>query len=302
MQFYFSFNDLVCNTDFVLLQEICLYPTEFPKLLQFGSNSDMIATCAMDEAIHRVGRLFGGVLIIWKSSIKGQVIKIDCESSRLCGLLFTQHNVTMLIVSVYMPCDKNNNDPEYFDVLNIMSQLCYKYNTNRVVIGGDFNVDFSWNSANTRSLQDFISDFSLFISIDLPYADVPYTFIKYDSCTSKIDHFLLSQSMKSNVLLSAIIENHLYSDHIPLQFSLSLDISHDKQIEFSFEVRQSWCKATGHDIRKYKDNLDEQLDNIVLCYSVVYCKDHTCTQHRDNLCKIYSSVIFVGGNHASSYK
>ena len=290
---YNFINDLVCNTDFVLLQEICLYPTEFPKLLQFGSNSDMIATCAMDETIHKVGRPFGGVSIIWKSLIKGQVIKIDCESSRLCGLLFTQDNVTMLIMNVYMPCDKNNNDPEYIDVLNMMSQLCYKYNynPNHVVIGGDFNVDFSRNSANTRSLQDFITDFSLFTSIDLPDADVPYTFINYDSCTSRIDHFLLSESMKSNVLLSAIIDNHLYSDHIPLQLTLSLDISHDKQIELPFEVRQSWCKATNHDIRKYKDNLDEQLDNIVLCDSVVYCKDHTCTKHRENLCKIYSSVI-----------
>ena len=66
--------------------------------------------------------------------------------------------------------------------------------------------------------------------------------------------------MKSNVLLSAIIDNHLYSDHIPLQLTLSLDIFHDKQIElpFELEVRQSWCKATSHDIRQYKDNLDKQ--------------------------------------------
>ena len=54
----------------------------------------------------------------------------------------------MLIMNVYMPCDKNNNDPEYIDVLNMMSQLCYKYNPNHVVIGGDFNVDFSRNGAN----------------------------------------------------------------------------------------------------------------------------------------------------------
>ena len=97
--------------------------------------------------------------------------------------------------------------------------------------------------------------------------------------------------MKSNVLLSAIIGNHLYSDHVPLQLTLSLDSFHDKQIKLPFEVRQSWCRATDLDIRKYKDNLDEQLDNIVLCDSVVYYKDHTCTKHRDNLCKIYSSVI-----------
>ena len=50
-------------------------------------------------------------------------------------------------------------------------------------------------------------------------------------------------------------------------------------------------KLLYHDIRKYKDNLDEQLDNIVLYDSVVYCKNHTSTKHRDNLCKIYSSVI-----------
>ena len=81
----------------------------------------MIATCAMDETIHRVGKPFGGVSIIWKSSIKGQVIKIDCEISRLCELLFTQDNVTMLIMNVYMTCDKNNNDSEYIDVLYIMS-------------------------------------------------------------------------------------------------------------------------------------------------------------------------------------
>ena len=86
---------------------------------------------------------------------------------------------------------------------------------------------------------------------------------------TRFDHFLLSESMKSNVLLSAVIDNHLYSDHIPLQLTLSLDIFHDKQIELPFEVRQSWYRATNHDIRKYKDNLDGHVDNIVL-YSVEF--------------------------------
>ena len=84
---------------------------------------------------------------------------------------------------------------------------------------------------------------------------------------------------------STVLDPNPDSDHIPLQLTLSLDISHDNQIDLPFEVRQSWCKATNHDIRKYKYNLDEQLDNIVLCDSVVYCKDHTCTKHRDNFVK-----------------
>ena len=93
-------------------------------------------------------------------------------------------------MNVYMPCDKNNNDPEYIDVLNIMSQLCYKYNPNHVVIGGDCNVDFSRNSANTRSLQDFITDFSLFTSIDLPDADIPYTFMIHVHLELIISYYL----------------------------------------------------------------------------------------------------------------
>ena len=55
-----------------------------------------------------------------------------------------------------------------------------------------------------------------------------------------------------------------HTQFIVPQLTLSLDISHDKQIELPFEVRQSWCKATNHDIRKYKDNLDEQLDNSLM--------------------------------------
>ena len=80
-----------------------------------------------------------------------------------------------------------------------MSQLCYKYNPNHVVIGSDFNVDFSQNSANTRMLQDFITDLNLFTSIDLSDAEVNSTFINYDSCTFRIDHFLLSESIRITV-------------------------------------------------------------------------------------------------------
>ena len=50
-------------------------------------NSDMIATSAMDESTQRVCRPFGGVVIIWNSSIKHKLVKIDCISNRVCWLL-----------------------------------------------------------------------------------------------------------------------------------------------------------------------------------------------------------------------
>ena len=55
-----------------------MYEMALNKLLKLGHNSDMIATRAMDESIQRIGRLFGGVAIIWNSSIKHKLVKIDC--------------------------------------------------------------------------------------------------------------------------------------------------------------------------------------------------------------------------------
>ena len=51
--------------------------------------------------------------------------------------------MSLLIIKVYMPSDKNYVDDEYIDVINEISQTMYKYNPIHIVIGGDFNVDFS---------------------------------------------------------------------------------------------------------------------------------------------------------------
>ena len=52
------------------------------------------------------------------------------------------------------------------------------------------NVDFSRFSPNTRVLSDFITDFDLYTSIDVPNTNAPYTFINYNNSTLKIDHFV----------------------------------------------------------------------------------------------------------------
>ena len=52
----------------------------------------------MDESIQRIGRPFGGVAIIWNSSIKHKLVKIDCISNWVCGLLYSENDsLTMLL-------------------------------------------------------------------------------------------------------------------------------------------------------------------------------------------------------------
>ena len=42
-----------------------------------------------------------------------------------------------------MSCDKNIDNKENIEVFNVISQVLYTYNPSHIVIGGDFNVDFS---------------------------------------------------------------------------------------------------------------------------------------------------------------
>ena len=144
-----------------------MYETALNKLLKLGHNSDMIATSAMDESIRRVGRPFGGVAIIWNSYIKHKLVKIDCISNRVCGLLLYGENDSLtMLLNVYMSCDKNTNIHVFMNVLNTLSQLLYKHNPCHIIIGGDMNADVSRSSPNTCVLSDFITDFNIYTCID----------------------------------------------------------------------------------------------------------------------------------------
>ena len=146
--------------DLSFLQELCMYQSEFHKLLSLGGSTDMMATSAMDESVHkllspggstdmiatsamdesvyRVGRPFGGCAIVWSASLKGSIsiTKIECPCNQICAITYTYNNVSILLLNCYMPYDKFADKGEYIDVLNVISQLLYTLNPSHVIIGG----------------------------------------------------------------------------------------------------------------------------------------------------------------------
>ncbi len=62
-------------------------------------------------------------------------------------------------------------------------------------------------------------------ALTLDIADVPYTYIGTKS-TSRVDHFIVSQGLCSSVDTFNIIENHLFSDHVPICVSFDIQIDH----------------------------------------------------------------------------
>ncbi len=154
----------------------------------------MIATSAMDESVERFGRAYGGCSIIWNPNIIGKIIKVDINNNHLCGVQIILNGMLFVMLNAYMLCDRHIEDPEYVGVMNMIQQLIQSLNPTFIIYGGgDFNTDTSRATPHMYGLLQCIQDCAFTLCIDLPIADVPYTYINnYTGNKSRIDHFFVS--------------------------------------------------------------------------------------------------------------
>ena len=88
-----------------------------------------------------------------------------------------------------------------------------------------------------------------------------------------------------------IIDNHLFSDHVPLRLVLHIDVDDITVTSRPFSVKQAWYKATQCDIDTYKTRLDDILSHISLCDDMLDCDDQYCSVHKDEIVDLYKSVV-----------
>ena len=84
-----------------------------------------------------------------------------------------------------------------------------------------------------------------------------HTFINYNNSTSRIDHFLVSESFSRAVDNCNILDNNLFSDHVPLRLILDISVDYITVTLRPFSVKQVWYKATQCDADTYKTRLDD---------------------------------------------
>ena len=104
------------------------------------------------------------------------------------------------------------------------AHVIHTYNPAHVIYGGDMNTDLTRNHA--YALIHFISDFNLTPCVDAPDAQVPYTYVSPNGLTSRIDNFFTTANLGQKVLEYAIIDNLLFSDHVPLKVRLDINVDH----------------------------------------------------------------------------
>ena len=288
-------NSLSDNYSIIMLQEHWLFESELSKLSNVGDGFAFEAKSSMNENECRVGRPFGGCAILWNPMLQCDVKPVICNSSRVCGVLLCHNGSTYLIINVYMPCDRGYYDqvglPEYIDVLNEVSSLIERYDTNYVIVGGDFNTDINRVTPQTRQLLDFKNDNDLDFCQNYCDDMVVYTFMSSGGNTSVIDHFLISKNLGKYVAKYSVLNNHLFSDHVPLFVSFNIDVQQFVCKENTVLNKVSWKKATVKDIVRYKSLLNNKLNSIIYDGSVFTCTDRFCTSHAKDISDVYKQVI-----------
>ena len=74
----------------------------------------------------------------------------------------------------------------------------------------------------------------------------------------------MSESLKSDISECRIIDNHLFSDHVPVKIIFNIYINYISEVERPRDARQSWHYATEHDIDTHKDRLNDLLDTVTI--------------------------------------
>lgn len=294
----------LCDScDVILLQETWLADDELQYLNSFDKRfyAKSLSSMNSENGIVR-GRPYGGISILWKKSLGNQCNIQLYDDTRLMGLEICGHNVNLLIINVYMPCDYGNNLNEYNNYLSKVSNVIDSYNSPYVYVVGDFNAHLKSNgSDNSRfgvELSDFCENESLVIS--------DFDFLSNNSCVSTfsnvanncqrwLDHVVSTVSAHSLIEDIKVLDDFVTSDHVPI--CVDINISHSKVCiaDTINEVHHiDWNSLSDKDVTDYTDRCSHALEHLI--YSDAISCNHTncqCKDHIDALEKMYNDIICI---------
>ena len=295
------FIELFNVSDFVLVQEHGLFKSKLSWFNSIKTNTSDVGihgVSAMDETKPLRGRPFGGVAILWRKSLRGQVTPVHWDSSRMCAVIYTTaDNISILVICVYMPCDDcrpDGNIIEYCHILNEISTLINSVNVDSICIGGDFNTDLSRNNYHSRSLYNFIMDNNLHCCTTNDISNIGYTYkSKINGRKTLIDHILISNNLSNKLIeYNSIDTINNPSDHEAINCKINFYISYVKQNDKQTNTsRSAWELATNIDIELYNELLDDYLMQIPLPIELINCQNFNCKLHHDEICTFHNNII-----------
>ena len=293
--------ELYDKVDIMMIQETWLYSFEDNIINKIFNGCNNYSVSAMNDSdIGRKGRPYGGCSIVWKNSLAIKVSPINTISNRICAVCIECDADNLLLINVYMPTIDSSVDNlnEYSDVLGELSSLIQTFNDSKILIGGDFNIDFE-RDVRTRFygvLSDFLVEESLMTHDEsVPLTSPYFTFQSYNGSTLSIDHFIYCENLYENVFdFEVFLDGNNLSDHFPIiiKYDLKNKFILDSNDEGDNNVNScNWAGVTTTDIDLYKLVLDTFLDNVYLPESVINCTDLFCKEHTPIILNYFNEII-----------
>ena len=98
-----------------------------------------------------------------------------------------------------------------------------------------------------------------------------YTYVSPNGFSSRIDHIMVTATMGRGVLECSIIDNLLFSDHVPIKIRLDLNVDH--MFERNYFHRVALYKDSTEGIGQYRSALEYKLSTLLYDKGALQCKN-----------------------------
>ena len=278
------------SCDIICLQETWTMDSNLEYL--FNIHTDYLFTCISgpDHIANIIkGRPYGGVALFYKKSMSNDITHIKSSNRRVCGINLNINNISLIVLSVYMPCASYSShifDQDYADCIDYIETIFNKTECNYFFCAGDFNTCFSRLNAHTSSLNDFIERNNLAVTWDNAYCKLS---LNHFSC---IDHFVIFDCISGNVVVCEAINpsNHTVL-YLQFDFNISLNVYSGENV--SHKCGYSWHKALPHELSNYSRILNNNLSAINIPNDLLVCTNCKCTNdfHKHAIDFLCHSII-----------
>ena len=204
-----------------------------------------------------------------------------CIRDRLCNL--------------YNCCDPGHDfdDTELMATLNEIEKVIMESGCQSVLLGGDYNADFTRQTTIVNIVSEFLRNLGLIVFSSNPDSTpghtihhIDYTHKQYNRGAihfSNVDHFAGSERLYNSVIeFNVIHSGQNTSDHDPIYAKLSvgeLEVTTEEQTKSSIP---SWSKANDTERNKCIDKMATLLDAIHIP-ECVNCENMSCSKHIDEM-------------------
>lgn len=249
-----------------------------------------------------IGRPAGGVSILYHKSIAKYIECIDIAHPRLCSVILRSvSDVSILVTSVYMPCDNysmTNVNTEFEEVISIIECTMHTHDCDAYILCGDFNTCFIRANAQGKCLNEFNERNNLLNAWESPIAHRGYTYTNYSlNHNSCIDYFFVTENVFDKLKECVVHYDPLNpSNHNVISLDYRCDsrnnVIRDRCCKLA-EPRNAWYKATEDDIKIYQSKLDDLLDKICIPKDTLICRNVLCqhVNHINAIDKLCNDII-----------